>query len=132
MRRSVGALSAVLAATALALLAVPTAYAVDVPTDGFLVVFHNGPVTSYNNNENCTSTTSCSVTVPIPKREFNRLNRWCGTTEFEVTVANPVVSRLSNTITCTGTGGWSLEVFGQYRDDTATGPVAIHITFTVA
>jgi len=133
MRRFLSVLSAVVTlAAAAALLAAPSASAADTPVDGFVVVFHNGPLVSYNNRENCSSTTECSVTVPIPKRDFNRVGRWCGTTEFDVTVANPSVSAISNDITCTGNGGWSIEVFGQYTDFSQTTPVGIHITVTAA
>ena len=119
---------------ALTLFGAAPAYANHAYVRGDVRVQH-GPTTAattYSPLASCSSTT-CSVTVTLPKRDYNRVNRWCGAvTPVDVTIPT---GQFEWSSPCFGPSDWGLVFEADLFDasqkfTTHTSDVKVTITLT--
>ena len=78
----------------------------------------------------CTGT-SCAVTVSVGKRDYGRVEKWCGATSQDVTVS---VGSFGGYVECAGSSPWYLMVhvaMRHVRDNLTTHSEPVVITVNV-
>jgi hypothetical protein len=94
---------------------------------GTLWVLHGDTTVSSTSYEPACSDTTCLVTIPIGKRDYNRFQRWCGPNE---SVTIPASSYMAETF-CYGPSAWSIQLRAVlyagdgYTSTTHTSPVTV-------
>jgi hypothetical protein len=75
--------------------------------------------------------TSCAVTVPVGKRDYGRVEKWCGATSKDITVS---VGSFGGYVECQGPPPWTMTVhvaMRHARDNLTTHPEEVTITVNV-
>lgn len=124
---------ALLVLTLVLLAAAPT-YADHAYVFGGVTVFRNRSapaVAEYVSQYTTCSGTSCAVTVSVGKRDYGRVEKWCGATSKEVTVSP---GSFGGYVECAGSSPWYLLVhvaMRHARDNLTTHAEPVTITVNV-
>jgi hypothetical protein len=117
----------------LALLGTTTAYANHAYVRGDVRVQHGGTqaAITYSPLVACSST-SCSVTVTLNKRDYNRVARWCGSAYVDVKIP---AGQFSWTQACFGPSDWAVAFDATLFDSsqkttTDTSDVTVRVNVT--
>ena len=119
---------------ALALLATAPASADHAYVFGGVTIYrsHSGPTAAEYVSRYTTCTgTSCAVTVSVGKRDYGRVEKWCGATSKDVTVN---VGSFGGYVECAGSSPWYLIVhvaMRHARDNLTTHSEPVIITVNV-
>jgi hypothetical protein len=119
---------------ALALVATTPTYADHAYVFGGVTVFRSRSspaVAEYVSKYTTCSGTSCAVTVSVGKRDYGRVEKWCGSTSKDVTVE---VGSFGGYVECAGSSPWYLLVhvaMRHARDNLTTHAEPVTITVNV-
>jgi hypothetical protein len=123
----------VLGAGALVILVTaPTASAVQSSVSGEVLVDRGGTVVTDHSNSstNCNfgdGGTSCTVSVTLNTRDYNRFVRWCGSTGVVVIIP---AGDVENYTKCQGPGAWAIVAWGFLNGGTNTSDVHVGVLVT--
>jgi len=119
------------AAAALALFGAAPAEASHAVVTSTVRVEHGGNIVSAIGERAACSTTTCSVTITLSKRDYKRFVRWCGSASKTVTVSS---GQTGTNSTCAGPSTWVVRVFALLEDanlDLTTHPSDVDVTVNV-